>query len=43
MFAFPELSVFDMLNDDALEGSSERSPVHEAHVAFSVEGMFLQI
>ncbi|XVF68418.1 hypothetical protein PTKIN_Ptkin11bG0001500 [Pterospermum kingtungense] len=34
-----QLSVFDMLNDDASEGSSERIPVHEAHVAFSVEGL----
>ncbi|KAK8636657.1 hypothetical protein V6N13_124399 [Hibiscus sabdariffa] len=33
-----QLSVFDMLNDES-EESSERSLVHEAHVAFSVEGL----
>ncbi|KAG4163063.1 hypothetical protein ERO13_D01G148301v2 [Gossypium hirsutum] len=32
-----ELSVFDMLNNDESEVGSERSLVHEAHVAFSVE------
>ncbi|XVF05861.1 hypothetical protein REPUB_Repub05bG0209600 [Reevesia pubescens] len=34
-----QLSVFDMVNDDASEGNSETSLVHEAHVAFSVEGL----
>ncbi|XVE79883.1 hypothetical protein DITRI_Ditri14bG0092900 [Diplodiscus trichospermus] len=34
-----QLSVFDMLSDDGSEGSSERSLVHEAHVAFSIEGL----
>ncbi|TYG83738.1 hypothetical protein ES288_D01G191800v1 [Gossypium darwinii] len=34
-----ELSVFDMLNNDESEVVSERSLVHEAHVAFSVEGL----
>ncbi|XP_022732172.1 uncharacterized protein LOC111286460 isoform X3 [Durio zibethinus] len=34
-----QLSVFDMLNDEASEDSSDKSLVHEAHVAFSVEGL----
>ncbi|KAK8659601.1 hypothetical protein V6N13_029800 [Hibiscus sabdariffa] len=34
-----QLSVFDMLINDESEESSERSLVHEAHVAFSVEGL----
>ncbi|TYI98032.1 hypothetical protein E1A91_D01G183900v1 [Gossypium mustelinum] len=34
-----ELSVFDMLNNDESEVGSERSLVHKAHVAFSVEGL----
>ncbi|KAA3465820.1 hypothetical protein EPI10_000959 [Gossypium australe] len=38
-FFLPELSVFDMLINDESEVGSERSLVHEAHVAFSVEGL----
>ncbi|KAL1084700.1 hypothetical protein V6Z11_D08G000900 [Gossypium hirsutum] len=34
-----QLSVFDMLINDESEVGSERSLVHEAHVAFSVEGL----
>ncbi|TYH11375.1 hypothetical protein ES288_A07G253500v1, partial [Gossypium darwinii] len=34
-----QLSVFDMLINDESEVGSERSLVHEAHVAFSVKGM----
>ncbi|TYI67187.1 hypothetical protein E1A91_D08G000400v1 [Gossypium mustelinum] len=34
-----KLSVFDMLINDESEVGSERSLVHEAHVAFSVEGL----
>ncbi|KAE8676844.1 Cinnamate-4-hydroxylase [Hibiscus syriacus] len=34
-----QLSVFDMLISDESEVSSERRLVHEAHVAFSVEGL----
>ncbi|KAA3471783.1 hypothetical protein EPI10_017360 [Gossypium australe] len=34
-----QLSVFDMLINDEPEVGSERSLVHEAHVAFSVEGL----
>ncbi|KAF6166128.1 hypothetical protein GIB67_023838, partial [Kingdonia uniflora] len=36
--AFQELSVLDLLGDDGPNAKSERSTVHEAHVAFSVEG-----
>ncbi|KAH9716827.1 hypothetical protein KPL71_021590 [Citrus sinensis] len=32
-----EISVFDLLADDGPSGNLEASPVHEAHVAFSVE------
>ncbi|XP_052874115.1 uncharacterized protein LOC108481914 isoform X1 [Gossypium arboreum] len=34
-----QLSVFDMLINDESEVGSERSLVHEAHVAFSVKGL----
>lgn len=34
-----EQSVFDLLIDDGPNGNSEGSPVHEAHVAFSLEGV----
>ncbi|GMI80014.1 hypothetical protein HRI_001670600 [Hibiscus trionum] len=34
-----QLSIFDMLINDESEVISERSLVHEAHVAFSVEGL----
>ncbi|KDO43206.1 hypothetical protein CISIN_1g036920mg [Citrus sinensis] len=36
-----EISVFDLLADDGPSGNLEASPVHEAHVAFSVEGIKL--
>lgn len=39
LFYFSEISVFDLLGDDGLSNNFERSPVREAHVAFSVEGM----
>ncbi|KAF6143043.1 hypothetical protein GIB67_041111 [Kingdonia uniflora] len=38
-YAFQELSVLDLLGDDGPNTKSERSTVHEAHVAFSVEGL----
>lgn len=38
---FSEISVFDLLADDGPSGNLEASPVHEAHVAFSVEGIKL--
>ncbi|XP_024040799.1 uncharacterized protein LOC18040262 isoform X7 [Citrus clementina] len=34
-----QISVFDLLADDGPSGNLEASPVHEAHVAFSVEGL----
>lgn len=34
-------SVLDLLGDDETSGNMERSPMQEAHVAFSVEGMLL--
>ncbi|PON37690.1 hypothetical protein PanWU01x14_318480 [Parasponia andersonii] len=34
-----QLSVLDLLGDDGLNGNMEGTPVHEAHVAFSVEGL----
>lgn len=34
-----QLSVFDLLGDDGPYGNLEGSPVYEAHVAFSVEGL----
>ncbi|KAL5757139.1 hypothetical protein ACOSQ2_021885 [Xanthoceras sorbifolium] len=34
-----QISVFDLLAEDGTSGSLERSPVCEAHVAFSVEGL----
>jgi len=36
-----ELSVLDLLGDDELNGNEEVHPMHEDHVAFSVEGMML--
>jgi len=36
-----ESSVLDLLGDDETNGNMERSPMQEAHVAFSVEGMLL--
>ncbi|TXG46915.1 hypothetical protein EZV62_026209 [Acer yangbiense] len=34
-----QISVFDLLAEDGASGNLERSPVHESHVAFSVEGL----
>ncbi|KAI9197810.1 hypothetical protein LWI28_004874 [Acer negundo] len=34
-----QTSVFDLLAEDGASGNLERSPVHESHVAFSVEGL----
>ncbi|KAK3188469.1 hypothetical protein Dsin_028030 [Dipteronia sinensis] len=34
-----QISVFDLLAEDGASGHLERSPVYEAHVAFSVEGL----
>lgn len=33
-----QLSVLDLLGDDELNGNEEVHPMHEDHVAFSVEG-----
>ncbi|KAH9716828.1 hypothetical protein KPL71_021590 [Citrus sinensis] len=38
-----EISVFDLLADDGPSGNLEASPVHEAHVAFSVEAHFFAL
>ncbi|XP_031260168.1 uncharacterized protein LOC116118305 isoform X2 [Pistacia vera] len=34
-----QTSVFDLLAEDGPSGNMEGSPIHEAHVAFSVEGL----
>ncbi|KAF3454797.1 hypothetical protein FNV43_RR05245 [Rhamnella rubrinervis] len=34
-----QFSLFDLLDDDGLNGNKEESPVHEPHVAFSVKGL----
>jgi hypothetical protein len=36
-----ELSVLDLLRDEEPNGNEEVRPMHEDHVAFSVEGMVL--
>ncbi|KAL5710062.1 hypothetical protein ACHQM5_020671 [Ranunculus cassubicifolius] len=33
------ISVLDLLGDDGINENSQGSPVHEAHVAFSIEGL----
>ncbi|KAH9716818.1 hypothetical protein KPL71_021590 [Citrus sinensis] len=38
-----QISVFDLLADDGPSGNLEASPVHEAHVAFSVEAHFFAL
>lgn len=39
MLFFSGFSVFDLLEDDGLDGNGKDNPGHEAHVAFSIEGI----